>query len=81
VLDKSGNVIAVVVAKTNLMATLDDIEVMQQANFAIHGDVVRSFLSEHRVPFSSSASLGEKQTADIADLAKGFTAIVVCQPE
>lgn len=81
VLDRSGNVVGVVVAKTNLTSILDKIEVLQQANFAINADLVISFLTENRIPIGMVASIAEKPTADVADVAKGFTAIVLCQPQ
>jgi S1-C subfamily serine protease len=80
VLDRSGNVVAVVVAKTNITAEKDRIEVLQQANFAINGDIAKSFLGEHGVKYASANSTRDMITADIADAAKSFTAIVICQP-
>ena len=81
VLDRSGNVVGVVVAKTNFTSSADKIEVLQQANFAINADLVVTFLNEHKVPISMVASFADKPTADVADVAKGFTAIVLCDPK
>ena len=53
-------------------------EVLQQANFAINVDLVVTFLNEHKVPIRMVAFIAEKTTADVADVAKGFTAIVLC---
>ena len=69
-LDKSGNVVGVVVAKTNLTASPTEIEVLQQANFAINADIAKSFLRAEKVPFTANSSFQDKQTADIADLAE-----------
>jgi S1-C subfamily serine protease len=81
VLDRSGNVVGVVVAKTNLTSSADKIEVLQQANFAINADLVVAFLNENKIPIGMVASVAEKPTADVADVAKGFTAIVLCEPK
>lgn len=81
VLDRSGNVVGVVVAKTNADIASERGEIFQQVNFAISGDVARSHLTSEKTPFSAAASLKTLDTADIADLAKQFTVIVVCQPE
>jgi S1-C subfamily serine protease len=80
VLDRSGNVVGVVVAKTNITAAKNEIEVLQQANFAINGDIAKTFLGDHGVEFTSAVSTKDMITADIADDAKSFTAIVICQP-
>ena len=81
VLDKSGNVVGVVVAKSNFTSNADKIEVLQQANFAINADLVVTFLNENKIPIGMVASIADRPTADVADVAKGFTAIVLCEPK
>jgi S1-C subfamily serine protease len=80
VLDKSGHVVGIVVAKTNITGEGDQMEIVQQANFAINADVARAYLIERGVTPLEAPSGAEKPTADIADEARQFTAIVICQP-
>lgn len=80
VLDKSSNVVAVVVSKTNTVPNEKGSEVVQSVNFAISGDVVKSFLEKQHATFSKSTSDAQVSTADIADTAKKFSAIVMCEP-
>jgi S1-C subfamily serine protease len=80
VLDRSGHVVGVVVAKTNFTGEGDQIEIVQQVNFAINGDVARAYLVEKEILPLDASSDADRPTADIADDAKQFTAIVLCQP-
>lgn len=80
VLDRSGNAVAVVVSKTNTVPNEKGSEVVQSVNFAISGDVVKSFLERQHTAFVQSGSDAQLSTADIADTAKKFSAIVICEP-
>jgi hypothetical protein len=80
VLDKSGHVVGVVVAKTNIAGEGDQMEIIQQANFAINGDVARTYLLRKGITPIDAPSNTDRSTADIADDARQFTAIVLCQP-
>jgi TPR repeat protein len=79
-LDESGNVIGVVVAKLNaieLARTTGDLP--QNVNFAISGAVVRAFLDANDISYDSAASLNRLTRADISDQGLRFTVAVECQ--
>jgi peptidoglycan hydrolase-like protein with peptidoglycan-binding domain len=80
VLDKSGHVIGVVAAKTNITGEGDQIEIIQLSNFAINGDVAKAYLIERGISPIEATSHADRPTADVADDARQFTAIVMCQP-
>lgn len=81
VLDKQGNVVAMVVMK------LDDIkmakatgQVGQNVNFAVNGQTIKTFLDTNQVPYKTGGGLFsmEKNNADIADEAKKWTVLIEC---
>ncbi len=81
VMDKKGNVIAVV------SMTLDDGkmtkitgQVGQNVNFAVNGQTVKSFLDANKVPYKTGGGFfsNEKSNADIADEARKWTMLVEC---
>ena len=78
-LDQSGNVIGVVVAKLDAVkiarATGD---IPQNVNFAIKGAVVRSFLEANGVEFPTAASNTKLDPAVIAERAAKLTVVVEC---
>jgi len=78
-LDQSGNVIGVVVAKLDAVkiarATGD---IPQNVNFAIKGAVVRSFLEANGVEFSTAASTARLDPIVIAERATKATVVVEC---
>ena len=80
VVDQSGKVVGVVVAKANTRARGDGAtEVLQNVNFAIKSGVAGYFLDANQVPYAQEPSDGDKSTADVASLAKDFTALVICR--
>jgi len=84
VLDRSGNVVGVVVAKLNALAVASAIkDIPQNVNFAIKSSVVLNFLEAHSVPHEQlQASPGGPSLSnpDLADRAKAFTLLVSCRP-
>ncbi|HWK43654.1 MAG TPA: tetratricopeptide repeat-containing serine protease family protein [Stellaceae bacterium] len=77
--DLSGNLVGVVVAKLNaaaIMAVSGDIA--QNVNFAIKGDIVRGFLTANNVAYSTAASAQDLKTADITERLKKATVLVEC---
>ncbi len=81
VMDKKGNVIAVV------SMTLDDVkmtkitgQVGQSVNFAVNGQTVKAFLDANKVPYKTGGGFfsTEKSNADIADEARKWTVLVEC---
>ena len=80
-LDRSGNVVGVVVAKLDAlnvaMATGD---IPQNVNFAIKGSVAAAFLDSQQVAHTEGEGTAALSTPDISERAKTFTAQVVCIP-
>ncbi|MCM5557551.1 S1C family serine protease [Pleomorphomonas sp. JP5] len=80
VVDQSGHVVGVVVAKSNTTTVDDDyVEVIQNANFAIKADVAKAFLDDRGVAYETEAPGEELKTPDVADIARAFSAQVICE--
>ncbi len=80
VVDQSGHVVGVVVAKSNIQTIEnDDIEVIQNANFAIKAEVAKAFLDDHSVAYRSEAPGEDLKTPDVADIARAFSVQVTCE--
>ncbi|MBS1183523.1 MAG: peptidase and chymotrypsin/Hap [Proteobacteria bacterium] len=80
VVDQSGKVVGVVVAKSNIQTIDDDdIEVIQNANFAIKADVAKAFLDDHFVAYETEAPGADLKTPDVAEIARAFSAQVICE--
>jgi len=78
-LDKSGNVMGVVVSKLNVMWTAKVIgDVPQNVNFAIKGVIARGFLDTYSVNYSTTRSNRKLDTTAIATAAQKFTVAVEC---
>ena len=81
VMDKKGNVIAVVsmMLDDSKMTKLTG-QVGQNVNFAVNGQTVKSFLDANKVPYKTGGGLFtmEKSNADIADEARKWTVLVEC---
>ena len=76
-LDISGNVVGIVVARLSALkiAKLTG-GLPQNVNFAIKGSIIRTFLDAHGVEYQSARSRKELETAEIGEHAKKFTVIV-----
>lgn len=81
VLDKSGGVVGVVVAKLDaLKLGRATGEIPQNINFAIKPEVLRLFLDTHRVRYGAASPNSRKlDGAELATRARGITVQVVCQ--
>jgi len=80
VVDQSGHVVGVVVAKSNTSPLDDDrFEVIQNANFAIKADVAKAFLDHMGVAYETEPPGEELKTPDVADIARAFSAQVICE--
>jgi len=80
VVDQTGRVVGVVVAKADVKArSAGGVEVLQNVNFAIKSSVLALFLEANGVAFTQESAGTEKSVADVADLAKNFTALIVCR--
>jgi serine protease Do len=78
-LDRSGNVVGLVVAKLNAIGVASATgDIPQNVNFAIKASVATAFLDAQRVDYAENESRGALSTPDIADRAKAFTAQLVC---
>ena len=78
-LDASGHVIGVVVAKLDAlrMARLTG-DVPQNVNFAVHWSTVRAFLDEKGVDYQQAPSSSPSETHNIAAQARLFSVGTVC---
>jgi S1-C subfamily serine protease len=83
VVDQSGHVVGVVVSKANLQASgsSDDpqIEVVQNANFAIKAGIAQFFLDANQVHYDVEPPGDDLKVPDIAAEAKDFSAQVMCE--
>ena len=81
VLNKKGDVIGVVAMKLSdsKMANATG-QIGQNVNFAVSGQMLKTFLDTHQVEYRSSSmfSFGSKGTADLADEARKWTLLVEC---
>ena len=78
-LDSSGAVVGVVVAKLDAVSVARATgDLPQNVNFAIKAALVRSFLSIHDVPYSETTNERPKQRAAIANEAQRHTVLVEC---
>jgi hypothetical protein len=68
-LDQSGNIVGIVVAKLNLA---------QSVNFAIKSSIAIDSLDAHRVTVQTLANAQPRSPPDIAELASAFTVYIVC---
>jgi|GEM_PF-4780368 len=79
-LDNSGNVIGVVVAKLNvLMQVKETGDVAQNVNFAVSPTLLKAFLAENKVPFTLSNSAKTIGSERLAAAAQEFTYLLVCE--
>jgi S1-C subfamily serine protease len=79
VFDQAGNVIGVVVSKLDALKVAQRMgDLPQNINFAIRGDVVRSFLEAHGASFTASDSSSRLENTDIAARGAAVTVRVRC---
>ena len=78
-LDVSGNLVRVVVAKLDALKVAKAVgDVPQNVNFAINASVARTFLDAHGVEYQTATSLTTLETPAIAELSRAFTVAVEC---
>jgi S1-C subfamily serine protease len=79
VLDEAGNVVGVVVAKLDALKMAQRTgDLPQNVNFAIRGDVVRSFLEANNVNFTDSGATTRLTSTEIASRGAAVTVLVRC---
>jgi hypothetical protein len=81
VVDQTGHVVGIVVAKTNVVGGKDNVEVLQNVNFAIKAGVAGFFLDAQQIAYTVEPPGETLPTPDVAALAKDFSALVVCRPQ
>ncbi len=76
-LDSAGNLMGVVVSKLNAvrLAKITG-DIPQNVNFAIHANVLRTFLDANSVDYDSASSNKPLTPTAIAEKARGFTVLV-----
>jgi serine protease Do len=74
VVDRSGNVIGVVVSR---WADHNQVRA-QNVNFAINLDVLTAFLNSHGVPYSTDASEHPLQTVELAEKVQSIAVLILC---
>ena len=83
VVDQSGRIVGVVVAKANIQTrgTEDkpDVEVIQNVNFAIKAGMAQFFLDANQIHYEAEAPGDDLKTPDVADIARSFTVQVACE--
>jgi S1-C subfamily serine protease len=83
VVDQSGHGVGIVVAKSNYQARgseeYPDIEVIQNVNFANKAGMAQFFLEANQVGYSVKPPGDDLKTPDVADIARNFTAQVMCE--
>lgn len=79
-LDRSGNVIGVIVAKLNALRVAERTggDLPQNVNIAIHGRVAQEFMRRNGVTPRTAASSGFRPAAEVGEVAHPSTVLVEC---
>ena len=78
-LDSASNLMGVVVSKLDVIkAEKLTGDIPQNVNFAIHANVLRTFLDANSVDYDSASSNKPLAPTAIAEKARGFTVLVEC---
>lgn len=82
VFDAAGNVIGIVVSKLDALKLAKSTgDLPQNINFAIRGDVVRSFLEAQHVDFTASSASSKLENTEIASRGTAVTVLIRCVRE
>ncbi|GLK68340.1 S1C family serine protease [Hansschlegelia plantiphila] len=81
-LDESGNVVGIVVAKLNTLkfALANGGDIAQNVNFAIKSSVAQTFLETNNTTFDVGAPGETMKPADLAAHAQSLSAVIECRP-
>lgn len=80
VIDRHGNVVAVIVSKLNVLAMSKITgDISQNVNFAIKGNIATNFMEGVGVKFQTDSATVSLDTPAIGEKAQGFTYLVECQ--
>ena len=78
-LDENGRVVGIVVSKLNAIKVAEITgDIPQNVNFALKGDIAKSFLGLYQIPYAESETPLNVTVADVAEMAKHFTVQVEC---
>lgn len=79
-IDRSGNIVGVVVSKLNAerLSRLTG-DIAQNVNFAIKPEVLRLFLDTNRIPYATDAMRNRRESVELAQQARSYTVQVVCE--
>ncbi len=82
VVDKSGNVVGVVVSKLDAVLLADATgDIAQNVNFAIRGSMAKIFLQTNGIFFEERDSVEEIGPEDAATTLQAATRLIQCIPE
>ena len=80
VIDRHGNVVAVIVSKLNVLAMSKITgDISQNVNFAIKANIATNFMEGVGVKFQTDATTVSLDTPAIGERAKGYTYLIECQ--
>jgi hypothetical protein len=81
-LDQSGNVLGIVVAKLDALRVSNiTSDLAQNVNFAIKASIAIDFLEAHNVTVETVANTQTLAPADIAERAGAFTVYIQCNSD
>ena len=79
VFDSSGNVVGIVVTKLNARIVAEETgDLPQNVNFALKGEIARTFLDELAIRYRSTPSVAPLAHADVGDIGRRVTVLVEC---
>jgi S1-C subfamily serine protease len=79
-LDMSGNVVGVVVAKLDAKSIAEMIDdIPQNVNFAVKSTVLMNFLDAHGVRYATAGLAQSMGSADLYDRAKSMSMLILCE--
>ena len=79
ILDGSGNVVGVVVAKLDALRTAFATgSFPENVNFGVSAGATRAFLDAHNIPYETAPSKIQMEPADISARGRGFTVPIEC---
>jgi S1-C subfamily serine protease len=77
--DASGNVVGIVVTKLNARVVAEETgDLPQNVNFALKGDIARTFLEDLAVRYRTATSTARLGNADVGDIGRRVTVMVEC---
>ncbi|HUQ82146.1 MAG TPA: serine protease [Gemmatimonadaceae bacterium] len=79
VFDSSGNVVGIVVTKLNASLVAEETgDLPQNVNFALKGEIARTFLDELAIAYRSMPSSAHLANADVGDIGRRVAIMVEC---